>query len=293
MGMAWCPQCKNEYREGVKICADCGCELVEEEQYTDLIPLTFGEEEKLIVLKKYLEYNKLKGVTISFDEKDNVFVLFVREKDKKSATAMTKVFFQQEYARAQEALMASLGEEGETTEETEDTQEDSEATGEETAEPLIYCNSSERAEENRSSAWTLLFVGGVGLVLMVLCIAGIIPLRLGNPYMFYGVMCAVFLLFIVMGLVSMKNAKLFAKKAESENTLRDAMTNWYRTNLSGEALDAELKTEEDISEEILYFKRVQKIKDMFNHQFMNLDQVFLEHYIDEEVYDYVFSAEKE
>ena len=27
--MAWCPKCKNEYVEGIKVCADCGSELVE------------------------------------------------------------------------------------------------------------------------------------------------------------------------------------------------------------------------------------------------------------------------
>ena len=27
--MPWCPKCKNEYYEGIKVCADCGCELVD------------------------------------------------------------------------------------------------------------------------------------------------------------------------------------------------------------------------------------------------------------------------
>ena len=27
--MAWCPKCKCEYVDGIKVCADCGCDLVE------------------------------------------------------------------------------------------------------------------------------------------------------------------------------------------------------------------------------------------------------------------------
>ncbi|MBQ7200424.1 MAG: zinc ribbon domain-containing protein, partial [Eubacterium sp.] len=30
--MAWCPKCKNEYREGITECPDCGTELVDEIQ---------------------------------------------------------------------------------------------------------------------------------------------------------------------------------------------------------------------------------------------------------------------
>lgn len=28
--MPWCPKCKDEYREGITVCADCGCELVDD-----------------------------------------------------------------------------------------------------------------------------------------------------------------------------------------------------------------------------------------------------------------------
>ena len=28
--MAWCPKCRNEYREGIEECADCHVPLVEE-----------------------------------------------------------------------------------------------------------------------------------------------------------------------------------------------------------------------------------------------------------------------
>lgn len=292
--MAWCPKCKNEYRDGVVICADCGCELVTEEQYDDLVPLIFGDEEQMNSLKKYLEFNKLKGVTLSFSEEDGVFELLVREQDKGPANAMAKVFLQQE-AMAKET--EACGQEAKENDESdfqisEETQNPAAEEEREDVRPTVYLNNTERAEENRSSAWMLLIMGTIGLVAMFLGMLDVIPLRLGNPYMFYGVMCTVFILFIIMGVVSMKNAKLFAKKAESENTLRDAMTKWYQENLNADSINAELGVTEDVTDEVIYFKRVQIIKDKFNCQFMNLDQDFLEHYIDDEVYDAVFSDEE-
>lgn len=294
--MAWCPKCKNEYREGVKVCTDCGCELIEEEQNGDLEPLTSGDEEKLNLLKKYLEFNKLKGVTLKFDEKEGVYELSVLKEDKEAASAMVRVFMQQEYLREQQSkemaeAVELAADDGRKFSETEEGTLSQKSASDGMA--VVYRNSSERAEDNRSSAWTLLIVGGIGLLVMVFGMMDVIPLRLGNSYMFYGVMCTVFLLFIVMGVVSMRNAKIFAGKAESENTLRDAMTKWYQENLNAAKIEEGLVGEEDVSDEILYFKRVQKMKDMFNHQFMNLDQVFLEHFIDEEVYDYFFSDTEE
>lgn len=74
---------------------------------------------------------------------------------------------------------------------------------------LTYMNSGAKAEENRSSAWVLLVVGILGMLVMILGITGVLPLNIGNPYMFYGVMSAVFILFIVMGVVSMTECKAF------------------------------------------------------------------------------------
>ncbi|MDE5866499.1 MAG: hypothetical protein K2H31_07865 [Lachnospiraceae bacterium] len=33
--MPWCPKCKNEYVEGIKVCADCGTELVDSLEITE------------------------------------------------------------------------------------------------------------------------------------------------------------------------------------------------------------------------------------------------------------------
>ena len=47
------------------------------------------------------------------------------------------------------------------------------------------------------------------------------------------------------------------------------------------------------SEEILYFRRFEAIKARLNHQFLNLDQGFLEKLIDDTVYEMVYGDEEE
>lgn len=156
----------------------------------------------------------------------------------------------------------------------------------------LYQDSSERASENRSSAWILLFLGILGLTAVALCVTGVIPLQMGNPYLFYGVMGAVFILFVVAGVVSMKNAKFFEKKAESENSLRNTLLDWCRENLDGAEIDGRIGAQ-GVSEEILYFRRFVYIKEKMNHQFVNLDQGFLDRFIDDYVYEFVFEHQEQ
>ena len=153
---------------------------------------------------------------------------------------------------------------------------------------LTYMNSGAKAEENRSSAWVLLIVGALGILVMALGITGVLPFNIGNPYMFYGVMSAVFILFIVMGVVSMRNAKLFEKKAESENSLVDTLLKWSEENLTAEKIDAQIENAADTPEEALYYKRFEVIRSQMNHQFMNLDQQMLENLIDTKIYEQIF-----
>ena len=45
--MAWCPSCKSEYKEGVTVCTDCNCELVDSLQDKDVMDgVALSEEER-------------------------------------------------------------------------------------------------------------------------------------------------------------------------------------------------------------------------------------------------------
>lgn len=272
--MPWCPKCKNEYQEGILQCADCGCELVDSIPEDARVPLTFGEENQMLSLKKYLEYDGLNDVVLTYDETEQVYEISIREDDRKRAGRLMKIFIEQEEAR--KAAGDNVQEEASVQKESPSSQ-------------VPYRGSAEKAEDNRSSAWTLLIVGGAGLVVLLLGMVGILPFHLTgtNKYMVYGIMSAMFILFIVVGAVSMKNSRIFARKAESENSLRQSLVKWCEESLDAAAIDGELQSDGELSEEELYFRRFEKMKEKLNHQFVNLDQGFLDNFIDEE-YDKVF-----
>lgn len=228
--MPWCPICKNEYREGIKLCAECQVELVD-----------------------HLE-----------DEKEQNAELEEQEKIERMNAML---------AARQELQEESVSEE----------------------EPAVYHayrNSAAKAEDNRTSAYTLFFVGILGFVLVVLVFMGVIPLFQNadtTRYFVCGVMGALFVLFIVFGVVSMRNSKVLLIQAQSEDTLVSELTKWCGQNFSAEQIDSGL-FEEEMSEEQKYFKRTDKMKTIINNKFMNLDQGLLEHFVDE-YYQGLFEVE--
>lgn len=156
---------------------------------------------------------------------------------------------------------------------------------------MPYIDSSQRAQENRASAWALLIVGTLGLIAVILGIAGFLPINFGRSYMLYGVMSIFFLLLIVMGFVSLKSAKSYSKRAESEKFLQDTLLEWCRENLSADEINSRVRNYGVIPEEELYFRRVEYMKYKISQQFMNLDQTFVDTIIDEKIYDTVFGED--
>ena len=154
-------------------------------------------------------------------------------------------------------------------------------------------------KDYRNSGWALLLVGGIGLILAILGTLGLIPATVANPYMFYGVMMAVFVLFLVMGALSFRSAKGAAEKTKADNTLLDAVEAWCMENLTAEEIDAKsaeltnavIDSEED-KEQVLYFIRCDYIKRRINSQFIHLNQIQLDHFVDEKLYDRIFGTQE-
>lgn len=284
--MPWCPKCKNEYVEGTKECADCGCALVE--TLIERKAVIFGEKEQMEKLKEFLEYSKISDVAVKQNEEDDTYELFVREEDETQARKLVNVFLKEE--AKQKAEMEA--QEGADKAEADETQEDLNRnvlkyTG-------VYQDSAAKAEDNKSSAYTLLFVGGVGLVVIALCMFGVIDLNLNetSKYMVYGVMGALFILFIVMGVVSMRSYKIFAQKAQKEDNLTGEIRKWCLADLTAEKVDEQLSGEDKaLADEMKYFKRTEILKKLISEKFLNLDEAYLEHFVDD-IYPEIFEAEE-
>lgn len=154
----------------------------------------------------------------------------------------------------------------------------------------VYVNNEERAEENKTSAYTLLTVGVLGLAAVIGVFFDIIPIAMAvfSKYMICGVMGVMFLLFIVMGIISVRNFKVFKKRAVKENNLTEEIRRWLLENVDPDAVDRELSIEA-LPDEIKYFQRFDHVKNTLQKKFVNLDEAYVERLV-EEMYEQLFEG---
>lgn len=150
-----------------------------------------------------------------------------------------------------------------------------------------YQSSEAKAENNRSSAYTLLAVGGIGFIVVLLIFFNVIPIYRNagvTKYLVCGVMGAMFVLFIVFGFVSMRDSKLLLVKAKSENSLRSEIARWCQENLDRVVIDAAIleegETLAELTEEERYYRRTEQIRAAIDDKFMNLDEAFVDNFVD-------------
>ena len=156
-----------------------------------------------------------------------------------------------------------------------------------------YMNSADRAEDNRSSAWTLLIVGGAGLLVIILGLLGIIPLPMSgfSKIMTSIVLGGLCLLFVVMGIVSFKKSKTYAEQAAKEGDRESKVFVWFDENCPAERIEEMLGEQLfDLPEEEKYLKRYAAVRQILYQNFPEMGMEFMDHMADS-VYEYLYGDE--
>ena len=237
----WCPKCKNEYREGITVCADCGSELVEsltaDMSYSDDIDNKLTSENE----DEYPAYEDCESEVAYGSDNDG------------------------------ESGKDSSSEESEKN-------------------TLAYVPKRSRYEDNKSSAMTFLLVGGVGAILVLLHVVGVIDFNLTtfSKILTSTVMGALFVIFIIVGIVSAKNASRYKKEAATEEALTRQICSSFHELYTTEGIDNACGISEDNSNYEQWDLRYHFIEKQISDEYPELADDYLE-YITELIYNDMYS----
>ena len=270
--MAWCPKCKNEYKEGIEVCADCGCRLME--SLGEEMVVYFGTQQEADEIVAYLEENGIDYAYTHYSNKDAHYEVLIQESKKEEIRGLMRKYFTEvkplDVSDNEPELTISLAGQEE--------------------EPVVttrYKNPQERASEYKSGAQTLLLVGILGIIAMILVDVGVIPIALSkeSKVLVNVVMCGMFAIFIGVGINSFKTYKKLVTQSDHDDKLEKDIIDWFGKSVTLDMITSDENKKD--SEESLYFDRIGKIKEHIVSSFNDLDPSFLE-YISDKIYNNLF-----
>lgn len=292
--MPWCPKCNMEYREGIKVCADCGTELVDEvteNQVTTSEVVRLEKEEDAQKLVDFLHYSKIEEASYSYDEKDKAYLVEVNEEELKEAKKLFKAF----YIAETEEEKSTNDKEKSTTDQTADSslsdshdedfgdEENNYETNKGTSSlndmksasksSSVYVKKADQFKDLRSTAYMFIAVGICGLVILLLNILGVFSFYQG--YFAWTVMGILFTVFLFIGFGNLKHSTQVKEQINEEDSLTDTINTWLEKNISRDVLDTVIDPNE--ADEINYFKQTEYIKSRILDEF---DENLVDSYVD-------------
>ncbi len=157
-----------------------------------------------------------------------------------------------------------------------------------------FIKSSDKYEDMHSSGVTLILVGLMGIAFLVCQKLGFIPIGFDDimQWVFLAAMGGLFLVFIIVGILSLRNAKKIKSNIAEEEAFDKQILNFIKEQYTGDEIDHLLfsENEQEQSEELLYFKRVEWLKTTLTNEFGEMDESYLDHIV-EDIYQRLYDKD--
>ena len=138
-----------------------------------------------------------------------------------------------------------------------------------------YKSARERYADARSTAFTFMFIGGLGLAAMILDMTGILHMPLDGFAVY--TMAGLFAVFFLFGAASMKKSKKLLTAIGEEQTLIHEIKKWYHIDgIREDVLSGLEKSSADESEEEWYLRKYRTICLLLKKQFPDADEHLLD-----------------
>ena len=278
--MPFCPKCRTQYREGFTLCSDCKIPLVDQliddyeiegleglnnpeapnNEVEDNTPDAAAEGEGRVV-RETVEiklWDETPGSKADINIENLNYDMF--EKDKEAKDAPKQQIDAQEMEHINKYIKKEMARRSRPSKE--------------------YVSNDEKSKELKSTGIMLIVVGVLSCTFIVLFVTGVLPFKFrgGFSWVIYGLLFAFFASFIYFGINSLLKYRDIMKYVRMEKEENSEFEEWFKKNITPATVDAGLPlTDEDQSN---YFMRFERIKYMISKEFPDLNDDYIEMYID-------------
>ncbi len=281
--MAWCPKCRNEYREGITQCADCMIDLVEElpKKNYEEVPVVLYETEEEAFAQKIVIYLNYCGIRTAgiLPTEDKFNVAVARFEQEAAEEKLAEVTANTDDGTPDlDALVSNIGEELKEIEDEKAKEEFAEMRSESSS---VYVKQKDKYNDLKFSGISFLVFAAIGLGFLLLNAFEVFTMFKGFSLYVLG---AVFVIFIAIGISSLLRANKLKNMVSEEEKKSDEVLDWIDKNITDDVIanlsDAEASVEDN------YFTVHSELCKMVSEQFPFFSKSYIEQLMDDRYNDY-------